>query len=249
MRRSLVLVLVMGVAGCSNEAAPAGPQEPSVVVGETAIDVSTGTFQVPAGEIMECFYTSLITDEDFAVAAVEARQGSAGHHLAVWFTATTRPPGHHVCDEAEMATWRYVGAAGGEAGGGEDQSLPEGLAARLPAGMQLVMQSHYINTTGAEMGAVDDVTLQLVDPEEVVAFANQYVINDMAFEVPARAEYQSSSVCRVERDLNVAFYMGHMHSHGRHFKLEQLVGDTDEGTVIYEHEWDEGYATHPPVER
>lgn len=217
-------------------------------VTSTAITVTTGAFEVPPGaDTFECFYTDRITDRELAATNATAVQMTGGHHLALYYTMTPRDVQHHRCTDEEMSTWEIVAVAGGEAGGGSDQSLPAGLATRIPAGAQLVVQAHYIAMTGTPASVSDTITVGLVDPSTIRAYANQFIMNDAGFTLDAHATVRATFVCHAPRDLDIVMYMGHMHRRGMQFTLEQLAGATDTGTVMYDEPWEESYATHPPV--
>ena len=247
--RRVVLLSSIGLLASCGTTEPAPPIAPSVTVTATSIRASTGTFTVAPGEdSFECFYTDTITDRDLATRGAMAVQGEGGHHLALYYTMTHQPTQHHKCDDAEMATWNIVAVAGSEAGGGDDQTLPEGLATLIPAGAQIVIQSHYINANpDSVLEVVDVLDVEVVDPASVRAFANQFVLNHDGFDVPARTSVAATYICTAPQNLNIAMYMGHMHQSGFHFTLEQLEGATDVGSVMYDHEWDESYVSHPPV--
>ena len=247
MRGVLLLSLACLLVSCGGDDAVA-PTPPRVTVTDRLISAATGTFTVAGGQdVFECFYTDTITDRDLATRGAVAVQGEGGHHLALYYTMNHQPTQHHVCDDAEMATWNIVAVAGSEAGGGDDQTLPVGLATLIPAGAQLVIQSHYINANPDALTVVDQLDVEVVDPATVLAYANQFVLNHDGFDVAPRSRVQATFICAAPQDLNIAMYMGHMHQSGVRFTLEQLEGATDVGTVMYEHNWAASFVSHPPV--
>jgi hypothetical protein len=148
-----------------------------------------------------------------------------------------------------MVSWHMIAGTGGEAVGQGVISLPEGLAVKVPAGKQLVMQSHYINTTGKTEKVTDTAELKYLDPSEVKSYANFYALADNSFEVPSHATYQSTTLCTVDRDFQFVLSLGHMHEFGTHYKLERI---DDQGNVLetmHDEEWRPEYTSHPPVER
>jgi hypothetical protein len=240
------LAAALACTSCaSEEPAPAGP---GVTISDRAITAATGNFRVPGGaDLFECFYTSTITERELATRGAMAVQGEGGHHLALYYTMAHMPPQHHPCDDAEMANWNIVAVAGSEAGGGDDQTLPEGLATRIPPGAQLVIQAHYINARPEEIEVADVLDVEVVDPVSVAAYANQFVLNHEGFDVAARSRVEATYVCRAPQDLQIAMFMGHMHQSGVHFRLERLPETGDVGEVMYEHDWESAYVSHPPV--
>jgi hypothetical protein len=249
MRGFLLLCLACVLVACGTDA-PSDPS-PTVVFTDRTIEFSTGPFVVPAAtDSFECFYTSVITDREYAIGSASGMQGPGGHHLTVYYTTETRPPEHHPCTEEEMASWSMVAGTGGEAGIGDDQSLPPGLAIRVPAGVQLVLQAHYINAAPDALTTNDRVTVNVTPSAEVEAYANMFVVHDGAFEIPARTRYRSTSVCTLMApSLNVVLFMGHMHAHGQQFSMELLPSGSDVGTMLYDEVWSDEFSSHPPVLR
>jgi hypothetical protein len=213
------------------------------------ISFHTGEFDVPTGESFECFYTDVTTDQDIAAISGLAEQGEGGHHVIIFYTDTKRSPTHHPCSESEMAGWnQIVGAPGAKATGTEGLiKMPEGLAIKVPAGKQIVVQTHYINTTGAAFKTNDCITLHTTDPAAIKDYANLFVTNDATFTVPPQSPYKSVTTCTLEQDFKTVIQTGHMHEHGTHYKLEQIDDKGNSMSVLYEKQWQPSYAAHPPI--
>ena len=233
------LALAAALTSCATQAAPAGP---SAQMLDDRIVLSTGDFEIPNGDVFECFYTPLILDRDVLVSYGLGTQLEGGHHITVYYTTNTRDPEHHPCDESEMASWRQLTAA--EAAGDEPLHV-DGLALRVPAGAQIVLQSHYINTLGPRT-VQDHADVFTPKPDEIRAMGGSFVVNDEGFDVPAGSRLRRTYVCNVAQDTQVAMLVGHMHEWGSHFRLERLdAAGTAE--TIYEHDWEAVYASHPPT--
>jgi hypothetical protein len=233
--------IAAGAASCQSTASADG----------RVVTVDTGSFEVGTGDVFECFYTDTIADDDWAVARAVATQEAGGHHVTIYWTDQVQTPNHHPCKDEEMLTWSMVAGAGGEAGESVEGlvRLPEGYAARVPKGAQIVVQAHYINAEAAPRKVHDVATIHLMDPSKVVAYANIYAMNDGAFQVPPRAPAFNTTTCRTERDLAILILLGHMHEYGKYYKLERIdeAGATLE--VLYETSWKPYYVSHPPTLR
>lgn len=214
------------------------------------LTVHTGEFEAPPGDSFECFYTDITTDREMNVTSTTALQGPGGHHVTVYYIDKPHTAPHHPCTDAEMVSWHLLGASGNDAPGAEGVvSLPPGLALKIPAGKQIVVQAHYINTTGAAEKVNDSITLNLVPPDEVEAFANFYGVVDDTFEVPAQGKLTSQRTCTVAADLDVVTLLGHMHEAGRHYTLERSPGEGMPFEKVYDHAWSEEFVSHPPTLR
>lgn len=234
----LSLLSLAALVGC-------GPN-PVDALPSNFLQFETGTFDVGPGDVFECFYLDAFAEEDLAIVGSTGTQGKGGHHIVAYWTDVFRDPQHHACIDEEMTTWHQIAGSAGD--GGEVVGLPDGLAIKVPAGMQLVLQAHYINTSGEVQSVNDSVTLEKADPSDIVAYANYYVTNDDQFQVNPNAAGQSVSTCTLDRDLDVVTLLGHMHEEGKSYRLE-IVDDQDQPLeVLYEHAWEPSFTSHPPVD-
>lgn len=242
-RPSLVLVCMLAACGGDDT-----ETDPGYQITEDMLTFQTGEFEVPPGEVFECFYTGVITDRELAVRGAFGAQGRGGHHVTVYYTMIHKDAQHHPCIDSEMAQWRMIGGGGDE---GEAQlsklRLPDGMAIKVPAGAQIVLQAHYINL-GERFTANDTAGLELVDPAGIRDHVNQFVVNDVSFTVPPHEPLESVSTCTVPRDLGLIRLLGHMHEFGTYYKLEQLGEDDTVATTLLEQEWDPVYTSAPPIE-
>ena len=110
-----------------------------------------------------------------------------------------------------------------------------------------MIQTHYINTTGAPMMVEDEVTLRLIEPSEVDDYVNDFVVLDTDFEVAAQTSGESVRTCTVQDDLNVVRLLGHQHEWGSYLKLEHIDENDELVEVLYEHDWQPSYSSAPPM--
>lgn len=239
---ALALLSACTVDGASGDGDDGAGEDGQVVV-------ETGEFMVGAGDVFECFYTDVVTDRELAVAGTFGSQGQGGHHVTVYYTDKMREPQHHPCVDSEMSEWRLVG--GGGARGSMEASgqlqLTDGLAMRIPAGVQIVLQSHYVNT-GDPFMASDSASIRLLEPDQVVDYVNQFLTIDVGFEVPAHEEVESTTTCVVPRDVQIVRLLGHMHEWGARYRLEEIDDQDRSKRVLIDEEWSPVYASNPPVQ-
>ena len=241
------LLLALPLVACGGEgddATEPPPPDPSLLTFET------GPFEVAPGDSFECFYTDVITETELSVQWASAQQGLGGHHVIAYYTDEPRDPQHHPCNDAEMIGWRQIAGSAGKDGAAAEGliKLPDGLATKVPAGVQLVLQAHYINTTGAPYTANDVISLKTVEPETVQHYVNYYVMVDLSIEVPPHAVATESMVCEIEEDLDTVFLVGHMHEWGKHYRLEEVDENDVPIATIYETEWSPEFTSHPPLD-
>lgn len=242
--RALIYTAVIAIAsGCGGGDDGGG----GYTLTDDLLTFETGTFEVGGGDYFECFYTDVVTDRELAVRGAYGTQSAGGHHITVYYTRIKQDVQHHPCDDAEMADWRMIGGTGGDSASGDsDLRLPDGLGIRVPAGVQIVLQVHYINT-GATFTTDDSVSVELVDPAGLDAFVNQFVVNDDSFIVPAHGGLERVQTCRVPRDLQLVKLLGHMHEWGMRFQLEEIDDQDQPIGSLLDVEWQPIYASHPPI--
>ena len=67
-----------------------------------------------------------------------------GHHLGMFVAISPKAdPTPHPCTDDDMANIRFIAAGGG----GLDTIMPTGVALRIAKGQQIILQSHYHNTS------------------------------------------------------------------------------------------------------
>lgn len=246
------LALLVPACGGTPAATPEMDQPPTASITATALKATTGTLTIPPGDSFECFYTGLTTDKEYSVVNAFGKQGPGGHHITVYYNqGRPQEVGHHPCTDEEMINWRMVAGANDEnvenPSGEPAIELPPGLATKVAAGHQIVMQIHYINATEKTYKVNDEVTVNFVEPSKVKAYANYTVINGASFEIPAQQRMTYTTTCTMKQDYNVVLLLGHMHDYGKHFKLEQIDANNKLVDLIYEKDWVPAYASHPPL--
>lgn len=210
-----------------------------------SLDLETGSFDVPAGDSLTCIYTNTITDHEIYVGNATGKQGPGGHHILVYYSDTTHPAGHHPCVDSEMLTWHQI--AGADTNKEPIVSLPDGAAVKVPAGKQIVIQSHYINTSGATQTVDDTASVELKEEKDIKQFLNFFALVDAQFLIPPQTSYKSVTTCTVPSDLNSVLLLGHMHELGKHYTLEEVDAAGNTLSTVYDTEWSPAYTSHPPL--
>jgi hypothetical protein len=234
----LIVGLGVGLVACGGSAQP--PPTPA-----NTLDLQTGVFDVPPGDSFQCIYTSTTTDAQMFVGNATAKQGPGGHHVTVYYTSSPQAPTSHPCTNEEMAGWNEI--AGATNGGEPVIPLPAGGAISVPAGVQIVVQAHYINTTGTTFQTNDTVSVDIIDAKDVAQIINMWVMPDLGFTVPPAASGKSVTTCTVDKDVQTVTLLGHMHEFGKHYSLERIDGQGNSLEMVYQQDWQALYASHPPL--
>jgi hypothetical protein len=100
---------------------------------------------------------------------------------------------------------------------GTDGLVPDDVRLDLPAGRQVVLQSHYINPTDEPIVVMDAVDLTLTTEAESPLLADSFVLNMDQFEVPPGATahmHDNGDGCRISREIALHSVQLHTHEHG-----------------------------------
>lgn len=189
----------------------------------------------PQSEITVCSYLDYIASDDILLRATIAKQMTGGHHAAV-FVAAAPQANHtpHECTNAEMSNFRFVAAAGGS--GSASTGLPDGVALKIQKGQQVVIQSHYHNTSGKPRVVMDAVDIELVnvtDPTKL-KIADPFALISSNFTIPkGLGTFTSEKVCTLDRDMSIYMLLGHTHENGVLYTYERIPATTSTAELLY----------------
>lgn len=235
--------------GADGAPAPVAANGGAATLSGGVLTFDSGEFEIPAGESFFCFWTPFTTPTELSVVKADAKQSVGGHHVTAYYADVVRKPQMRQCDSTDMVDWHFAIAAGGEgAATTEFAALPDGLAIKMQSQKQLLIQLHYINTTGAPQKVRDSMTITTTDPANVKAYAADFVIMDDQWKLPPHMETTAVSTCTVTEDINLVMMLGHMHQAGKHYRLELMEpGETTFKTFeASDYDWKPAYTSHPP---
>lgn len=189
----------------------------------------------PGGDKLFCHYlpVTISADADQLVAEIHSFQMRYGHHVSLNYTTEPGPVLSRECTEQDMTRSLLVGA------GNESAELmfqlPPGIVVRIPRGAQVILQSHYINPTGAPMRVRDAVTAMPPPEGASVQIADPLAMNDSDFLIPPRVNgYGRTLECEIDRDMNVVNLFGHAHQWTTRLKIEHAPAGSSTFASIYD---------------
>jgi hypothetical protein len=206
------------------------------------IDLLSAERVIPASsERMFCTYLTY-DGSDTAINDLQAIQGKFGHHAILLAAKEPKPAGtvEDCSDPKDMAKFDVFAVFA--------DRLPDGHATHLPAGKNLVFQSHYVNTSEDELLVQDVVRLHQVPVAGVTVWGSAWANAPLEFNIAAHSSGSVVAECTVPSDMNVLMLGGHMHQYGSTF--ETLTGpDSNSLTSIYKIDpWKPEYRDEPPVQ-
>jgi len=181
----------------------------------------------PGTEHIYCSRLDVALDTDIIFHNAEGAQMVGGHHAAVYVSMAPEEGFDPVdCDDIDMGAMRFVTGAGGA--GGQNLELPDGVGLRIRKGEQLIIQSHYINTSTEERVVMDAVDLVLSPTDSNPTIADAFSVVDSGFSIPPGAtQFERIKDCVVDRDLDIHLLLGHTHDYGVLFDFELLLPESE----------------------
>ncbi len=192
----------------------------------------------PYTEVWLCDVYDLPTDEAAAVNSVQFLQNEGTHHLTLStteFASIPLEPGRYDCAElyATSSVMQDVVMMFGHQGAAEGTlTLPAGVAANLPAGIQLLHEVHYVNTTDIEVPLYSYINGLTIPQEDVVDGIWGGTVRDEFIEIPPASTHTEWSRCVMNEDVEVQFLASHTHARASEFTIAPFDGTTT-GDVIY----------------
>lgn len=223
--RVALIVMLASVLGCtgSGDGDDSGPLELWAEAPETPPDgarrIEIEPTLVPAyAEQQMCFYLEPEASDAF-LAHFDGYQVEGGHHLLLFRAVVHKEPGTiEDCTNPEsMATLIPVISQAAE--------LPEGMAVRVNARTQLVVQQHYVNTSDRDMLVHDVADIHFLEEAQVETLAGFFANTDISFALPPAQETTVSIHCTAPWDMNVLRISPHMHEHGARFQAHLERGN------------------------
>lgn len=210
MPRSLFLGVVF-LIGC--DGGGAGGPDGGPFVEQTLTLVSADWSLDPGAETYHCARVTITQELWIREFRPTAPEGT--HHTVLSLDdAPTQPDGVYPCtDPFEVAPRLLYGSGVGSMA----QSLPDGVAIRLPEGSQVVLNLHLFNTSDAPMSGTSAIDVVTVDPAEVTAEARVDLFGPFDLAISETATTFTAS-CTVAADLTALAVQPHMHQLGRHLR-------------------------------
>lgn len=248
MRLKHIFLLSVGCAACGGGSQTITPPHdemqddfaspPAAPASALVMSLEEQTIASGAERII-CHYFEA-TSEELLLTAFGGYQGQYGHHLALFQSSAPERPGTiRDCSEAaDMLTLIPILA---------DVDLEPGLAVRVPAGTQLVLQSHYINSSTHEIRVRDIAHLVRAEASEVQRFVGFLGLSDLWIAIPpTNTDFAMSFDCEVPFDVEVLTLGAHMHEWGRRFAIDVVHADGAQERQLAIEEWTASMRDHPP---
>lgn len=194
-------------------------------------------------EVQLCYFMEKLP-EDIFITSLTSYQGPFGHHLVIFRAEKEETPGT-VRDCTAASDMVNLSPVISSVNFGL-QKFPDGMAIRVPAATQPLLQLHIVNTSDKPIRVRDAVHVNLVAQADVQLLAGFYGVSNIDFVLPPHATSETTFDCEVPRDMNLLLMGPHMHEWGTVF--EATAGPIDNlKPVIDIQKWQAEMRDAPPV--
>lgn len=189
----------------------------------------------PGQDITFCTYLDYVTDDVLYVHDTLGSQTASGHHAILQYLTVPQEPGTRACpDDSDLDAQlgQILGGTGGEGNGAI--VLPPNVVSEVPAGAQLVINHHWINTGEETLDAQAEMITVPPASDEDLVIARAMVVTVTDFEIAAGEQGEASTECMFESDTELLSMIGHQHQWGSHVRAERLGNDAE---MIFDHDY------------
>jgi hypothetical protein len=213
--RASGLAFLFVATGCSVEVEtgqPGGTSSGSGTPGPwtTLID---GTWSLAGGT--EGYWCTLKTiQEDTYVKAFRAQAPLGTHHTLLLRMSGTQPDGQAKCGPTLGADMLHASGVGSD-----DLVFPEGVAVKIPAGTQLLLNLHLFNVSMSPISGVSGTLVQTVPASQVTQVAEMVLGGTTSINVPPNGSQTTEGKCGFAGTSTIVTVWPHMHMFGTHMKV------------------------------
>jgi hypothetical protein len=179
---------------------------------------------------------------DLYIRAFQAEAPYGTHHTLLTVTEPKGPDGVFECGPGTLSD-AMIFSSGIDSG---DLVFPEGVAIRVPAGKQILLNLHLLNASPEPISGISGTWIQTLDEHEVVHEAEVLFAGTVDFAIPPGGEASATGSCVFEEDATVVSLWPHMHGHGRHMTVEHhSPGGVD---TLHDAAFDFGHQLHHSIQ-
>jgi hypothetical protein len=187
------------------------PTDPATLEWQTLL---TGDWTIPAGTEDYVCVRHTIT-EDIYVRALDAINPPGTHHTFLTMGPQSGPDGVTACTFTE----NHAEAIFGSGVGTNPIQFPQGVAVKLSAGTQLLLNLHLFNPTDNDLSGTSGTRVASVEAGEVEHLGKALTVGTTNLNIPARQDTTHGGSCTISADTTVFALLPHMHQLGIHMKV------------------------------
>ncbi|HRI68816.1 MAG TPA: hypothetical protein PK156_31520 [Polyangium sp.] len=205
------------LAGCGSEVTGSdgdgAPSSAGGVVSNDWTNLVDGTWQMTAGK--EGYWCTRKTiKEDTYVTAFRARAPEGTHHTLLLVTPGGAADGEESCGALLGANMIFASGIGTD-----DLLFPEGVAVKIPAGSQLLLNLHLFNTGNATLDGVSGVLVKTIAASEMKNEAEMIFGGPTNIQIPPNGSQTVEGSCVFPGTTTIWSVWAHMHKYGTNMKV------------------------------
>jgi hypothetical protein len=179
----------------------------------------------PGQDITFCTYLDYKTSKLMDVTGYKGFQSlPGGHHNILYAVNQPQAPNTHECTEDDMTNVHYLGG-GGTDGAIKADDLPPGIVFRVQQDTQLMIVSHFINSTDQVIDGQTAYNVTVEDPKPDSAPADLFTIVNTMMLVPTGTS-QVHTECTLPQDMSLFMLGPHAHEHATRTVLSKVSAGT-----------------------
>jgi hypothetical protein len=161
------------------------------------------------------------------------------------YSETTDPSATPQCNGLTLGKNLAFGATRGT----DEFTMPDGVAARIPAGKQLLLSVHVLNGSTSPLSGHTGIEAVRAEPAKTQHEAEIIFADDVALSIPPGQSVQKGT-CTLDEDSTLFAVLGHMHLTGKHITSMALPASGTPITMIdqdYQFDQQKYVKLDPPV--
>jgi hypothetical protein len=185
----------------------------------------------PGGDQTFCTFSNVILDEDTIFAESYGAESPFGHHAILQYNTTPQDP--HTGDCGQMDGQMLLGGSGGK-NVSDKPTLPEHYGVSVPAGAQLVLNHHWINTSDQPVKGQAMMLARRLPAGGDTVLGGSLPMLGLGWEIPPSGAYTYSNQCTFAEDVSYVLAVGHMHEYGHQVNIDVTRADGTTDSLIDE---------------
>lgn len=194
----------------------------------------------PGEEVWICKVYPIPTDDFSYINNVTSISNPGMHHMTLSTMGFTGPKfeyGVHDCADILLETMSDQIMIFGNQGGATDLVLPEGIAATIPPGIDMIHELHYVNTTEEPVDIYSYINGYNIPQDEVTDGIWGSQIRDENLSVPEGEEVTEWTRCVMNEPVDILFLGSHTHSMGVEFTVARFDGENTSEVFYTNTDW------------
>jgi hypothetical protein len=154
-------------------------------------------------------------EEDLLVVGFEAINPRGTHHTLLTMGEPDGPDGVTECNAGTNRLLSVFGSGVGT----DPLDFPPGVALKIEAGTQILLNLHLFNTTPEDLSGISGTRIRTAPESEVEHLAEGLLAGTVALEIPPGETTHHTGYCTMSSDVTIFAVSAHMHQIGIYEKV------------------------------